>query len=77
MHRKGGVRKRMCAIAFEGDAPDYGAQIRDESGADLGTVRSTLGQKGLALVRIDRLAEVKGAILAGDRALRITPPPSR
>ena len=77
MHRKGGVRKRMCRIAFEGAAPDYGAKITDDSGADLGSVRSTLGTRGLALVRIDRLAEAAGAVTADGQRVEITPPPSR
>ena len=74
MHRKGGVRKRMCAIRFEGPAPEYGAQIFDETNADIGTVRSTSGQTGLALVRIDRLAEAQGALTANGQALQIALP---
>jgi folate-binding protein YgfZ len=74
MHRKGGVRKRMCAIRFEGQAPEYGAQIVDETNADIGTVRSTSGQAGLALVRIDRLAQAQGALTANGQALQIALP---
>lgn len=74
MHRKGGVRKRICRIGFDGAAPECGAKITDGTNADLGTVRSTLGQRGLALVRIDRLAEAQGARTANGQALSITPP---
>ncbi len=74
MHRKGGVRKRMCRIGFDGAAPAYGAKITDESGADLGTVRSTADGIGLALARIDRLADAQGAITADGIGLTITPP---
>lgn len=74
MHRKGGVRKRMCRIAFDGPAPAYGTQITDGAGADLGAVRSTRGQIGLALVRVDRLAGAQNAVTAGAAALSIRTP---
>lgn len=74
MHRKGGVRKRICRIAFAGAAPAYGAKIVDEGRADLGTVRSTLGGRGLSLARIDRLAQAQGEITADGIVLSLTPP---
>ncbi len=78
MHRKGGVRKRMCALAFTSPAPVFGAEIMDETGAAIGSVRSTLETKatslGLALARLDRLAAAQGALRAGDIPVTLTPP---
>lgn len=74
MHRRGNIRKRTLRIAFDGPAPAYGAEIVDEAGAAIGTVRSTGQGIGLALVRIDRLETAQGVLQADGVPLTITGP---
>jgi folate-binding protein YgfZ len=79
MHRRGAIRKRMARIVFTGDAPDYGAEITGEAGGAVGAVRSTGRDArghgtGIALVRLDRLAEAQGGLQAAGTALTVIPP---
>jgi folate-binding protein YgfZ len=63
MQHRGTARKRVVKVAFAGDAPLPGAEIK--AGEILiGTMGSSAGDHGLATVRIDRLEEAKAAGVA-------------
>ena len=62
MKRRGMIKSRMVGLAYEGDAPAFGAEIL--AGAlRAGEVRTALDGRAIALVRLDRIA---GAALTVD-----------
>lgn len=74
MHRRGNVRRRTVAISGEGVAP--GASVT-AGGSTLGEVTSAQDQRGLARIRVDRLAKARAqesALLAGDGAAELDCP---
>lgn len=83
MEHRGTARKRVVPVHAEQPLPAPGTEVRaldPEHGPQLiGTLGSTDGARGLALLRLDRAAELaaKGARLtAGDVPLTIGPLPS-
>jgi tRNA-modifying protein YgfZ len=56
MRHRGGVRKRIVKVTLQGSAPAAGAAIL-AGGATIGALGSSAENRGLALVRVDRLAE--------------------
>lgn len=76
MKHRGSVRKRTVCV--EGDAPlPQGGAVIVASGKTIGTLGSVAGNRGLAMLRLDRIAEACAqgdAILAGDIKLEITLP---
>lgn len=76
MKRRATTRKKFCPLVFAGDAPPFGAQVLAGE-AELGTVRTSAGERALALVRLDRaLSAVReGQELTADgRVARLDPP---
>ena len=70
---RGTVRKRLVKVIIEGPSPRLGEPIKWNQ-TEIGTMRSSRADAGLALIRIDRWKEAKteGAMMnAGDA--RITP----
>ena len=70
---RGTVRKRLVKVIIEGPSPRLGEPIKWNQ-TEIGTMRSSRADTGLALIRIDRWKEAKteGAMMnAGDA--RITP----
>ncbi|MBM3952104.1 MAG: folate-binding protein YgfZ [Rhodospirillales bacterium] len=68
---RGLVRKRLMPVAIEGPAPAFGAPIRFGE-ADAGEMRSSRGGIGLALLRLEKVAEARAAgtpLSAGDARL--------
>ena len=63
MQHRGTVRTRTVKIVLDGAAPETGASIV-AGDKPVGTVGSTAGQAGLALVRTDRVADALAAGLA-------------
>lgn len=59
MKYRGLVKKRLMPISFEGSAPAPGATIKAGE-REIGEVRSAADGQGLALLRLDRLADVEG-----------------
>lgn len=53
MQHRSTTRKRIVCVSSEDELPESGAEIRTESSL-LGVLGSRLGQKGLALIRLDR-----------------------
>ena len=63
---RGLVRKRLMPVRVEGPMPKAGAPIMAGQ-KEIGEMRSGLGERGLALIRLERLAESdKGDIRVGD-----------
>ena len=77
MKHRGTTRKRVIRYRTEGDAPPPGSAIRAGE-SDIGVTGSSARSEGLALVRLDRLAEAqaRGEIpIAAGKALDFDPPP--
>jgi folate-binding protein YgfZ len=60
MKHRGSVRKRIASFQSHGPAPAHGTPIRAGE-IELGVAGSRLADKGLALVRLDRLEDAKAA----------------
>jgi folate-binding protein YgfZ len=76
MQHRGTARTRTVRIILEGPSPEVGATILAGDKA-VGTVGSTAGDKGLALVRTDRVADalaVGAPLTAGGLPLRLAEP---
>jgi len=78
MQHRGTARTRTVRVTLEGAPPEAGSPVLagDKS---VGTMGSTSGERGLALIRIDRVADAleSGAKLtAGGLGIRLTDPDS-
>jgi folate-binding protein YgfZ len=76
MEHRGIARTRVVPIAFDGPAPEAGLPVQAGEKA-VGTMGSAAGGRGLALLRLDRVADALagGATLtAGGVALRLVKP---
>nr|WP_245376350.1 folate-binding protein [Bradyrhizobium elkanii] len=76
MQHRGTARTRTVKIILDGPAPEAGATIL-AGDKQVGTIGSTAGEKGLALVRIDRVADALDAglaLTAGGLSLHLAEP---
>lgn len=76
MKRRATTRKKFCRIAFDGEAPPYGAPVT-AGAAEVGTVRTAAGAAAIALLRLDRALEAlnQGQTLsAAGLSVRLDPP---
>lgn len=73
VHHRGTARRRIVPVAFAGAPPPRGTAIVTGDVA-IGTMGSAAGERGLASIRLDKLAEVTGPVTAGDLPLRIELP---
>ncbi|MCC8940223.1 folate-binding protein YgfZ [Bradyrhizobium sp. Arg68] len=76
MQHRGTARTRTVKIILDGPSPEAGAAIL-AGDKQVGTIGSTAGEKGLALVRIDRVADALDAgqpLTAGGLPLRLAEP---
>ncbi|MFC0239398.1 CAF17-like 4Fe-4S cluster assembly/insertion protein YgfZ [Rhodopseudomonas telluris] len=76
MHHRGTARTRIVRVTFDGDAPQAGSDIAAGDKA-VGTMGSSVPGRGLALLRIDRVAEARQAglsLVAGGVTLTIADP---
>lgn len=76
MHHRGTARTRIVRVNFEGSAPQPGSDILAGE-KTVGTMGSSGAGSGLALLRIDRVAEAREAgqpLSAGGATLTITDP---
>ena len=62
------VRKRLVPVHFDGAAPDPGTPVYRD-GSAVGEIRSSVGELGLALLRIDAI-EGGAALRAAETAIR-------
>jgi folate-binding protein YgfZ len=76
MQHRGLARKRVVPVAYDGPAPEAGAAVTAD-GKAIGTIGSTAGQHGLAVLRLDRAEEARAAgqpLSAGGVEIRIVKP---
>lgn len=76
MQHRGTARTRSVRVLLDGPSPEAGATIV-AGDKPVGTIGSTSGGKGIALVRIDRIADALDAgqpLTAGGLALRLAEP---
>jgi len=76
MQNRGTARKRVVPVVGASALPEPGAAIA-AGGVEIGTLGSVAGNRGLALIRLDRAAEFADrgeALCAGDVTLRIELP---
>lgn len=76
MQHRGTARTRSVRVLLDGPSPEAGATIV-AGDKPVGTIGSTSGGKGIALVRIDRVADALDAgqpLTAGGLALRLAEP---
>jgi tRNA-modifying protein YgfZ len=71
-HHRHTTRNRILPVSFQGSA-NHGQDIQSGD-TRIGTMLSSEDGKGLALMRLDRLAEATEPVLAGDVRLRIHRP---
>jgi folate-binding protein YgfZ len=78
MKHRGAIRKRVIRYSTTGDAPPSGETIK-VGDAEIGVTGSHMKNEGLALARLDRLAEAQArgeTPIAGGVALRFVTPAS-
>jgi folate-binding protein YgfZ len=76
MEHRGNARTRIVGVQYSGSAPPEGTAITAGE-KPLGTLGSTAGGHGIALIRVDRLADALAAgktIAAGGLVLNVTKP---
>jgi len=73
MKHRATARKRILGVTGKTALPAAGTTIR-RGGADIGEMLSSNGMQGFALVRLDRLDESSGDILAGEIPVALTRP---
>lgn len=76
MQHRGTARTRTVRVIVDGPAPEPGAAVVAGDKA-IGTMGSTAGANGLALIRIDRVADALAAglpLTAGGLAIRLAEP---
>jgi tRNA-modifying protein YgfZ len=77
MKRRATTRRKFCPVVFDGAPPAYGTPVRAGE-AELGSIRSGVAGRAIALLRLDRALDAieKGQPLtAGDKPVRLDPPP--
>ena len=72
VEHRGLARKRIVPLTYEGAAPRQGAEVK-AGDVTLGAMGSSAEGRGLALVRLDRLAEAGGAAQVEGVAVRLLP----
>jgi folate-binding protein YgfZ len=76
MQHRGSARTRTVRVVLEDFSPEPGTAIL-AGDKPVGTIGSTAGQKGLALIRVDRAADALAAgtpLMAGGLAIRLADP---
>ena len=76
VHHRGSARKRVVRVEFYGDPPPIGAALA-AGDQRIGEVTSVSGRAGLAMARIDRLAEAESTkipVLAGETLVGVSLP---
>ena len=73
MEHRGTARSRILPVTLAGAAPPKGTEIRAGE-KQVGTLLSSAGCDALALIRLDRLAEAAGPLLADGMAVTVRKP---
>lgn len=74
MKRRATTRKKFCPITFDGAPPPHGA-IVSAGAAELGTVRTGVDGRAIALLRLDRALTATEPLSVDGRAVKLAPPP--
>ncbi len=74
MEHRGTARSRILPVALDGPAPAKGSDIRAGE-LSIGTLLGSNGQRALALIRLDRLAEVSAPLLTEGVGMTVLKPP--
>jgi folate-binding protein YgfZ len=77
MQHRGTARARIVPVTIEGPAPDAGTEVV-AGGKSLGTMGSSAGSRGLALLRLDRIEDALAAghgMIAAGATLKLAPHP--
>ena len=67
------IKKRLIPVRIEGPAPAFGSVIA-QGGKEVGEMRSSQGDYGLALLRLEALAPGSGALGVAGSTLTAVPP---
>ncbi|SLN70088.1 CAF17-like 4Fe-4S cluster assembly/insertion protein YgfZ [Oceanibacterium hippocampi] len=73
---RGKIRKRLLRVEFDGAPPPPDTPL-EADGAEVGEMRSGMDGQGLAMIRLERLAEARAknvAIMAGNRPVQVRVP---
>jgi len=76
MQHRGTARTRIVRVILEGPSPEPGAAVL-AGDKPVGTMGSTAGHNGLALIRVDRAADAHAAgmpLTSGGLAIRVAEP---
>lgn len=73
MEHRGTARARILPVRLSNAAPPKGSDIR-AGGKQMGTLLSSSGNRALALIRLDRLAEASSQLLTGDVTVTVLKP---
>ncbi len=76
VEHRGSARTRVIPVAFDGVAPATGSAVT-AAGRSLGTMGSSAGHRGLALLRLERVDDALAAgaaLTAGHVSLRLVKP---
>ncbi len=76
MKRRATTRRKFCPVRFTGETPDFMTPVL-AGAAEIGTIRTGMEGRALALLRLDRARaalEQDEALTAGGRALTLDPP---
>lgn len=73
MEHRGLARSRILPVVLEGAVPAKGTEIR-AGDKQVGTLLSSVGQRALALIRLDRLAEASAPLLADGARVTVSKP---
>jgi len=73
MEHRGTARSRILPVTIAGAAPPKGTEIR-AGDKQVGMLLSSAGSDALALIRLDRLAEAAGPLLADGMAVTVRKP---
>jgi folate-binding protein YgfZ len=77
MKRRATTRRKFCPVVFDGEAIEYGAPVLAGE-AELGSIRTGLAGRAIALLRLDRAIDAVAAgrsLTAAGREIRLDPPP--
>lgn len=73
MQHRGTARSRMLPVTCDGPAPARGTAITSGE-QQIGTILSSQGSQSMALIRLDRLAEVKAPLLSAGVRVHVHKP---
>lgn len=77
MKRRATTRRKFCPVNFDGEAIAYGTPVFAGE-AEIGSVRTGMAGRALALLRLDRAIDAVAAgraLSAGGREISLDPPP--